>query len=122
MEGLLADLRFDRGLLDLRGVQMGGPSVGISLEGQIDMPAQQVSLAGTLAPFNFVGQAVEDIPLFGELLTGTRREGFLAADFTVNGPFAGPVVSVNPLTALAPGILREMFNEIIGNISPHERR
>lgn len=119
MEGMLADLRFDRGLLDLRRVQLAGPSVGISMEGQIDMPAQQISIAGTLAPFNFLGQAVEDIPLFGELLTGTKREGFLAADFTVNGAFAGPVVSVNPLTALAPGILREMFNEIIGNISPH---
>ena len=122
MEGMSADLRFDRGLLDLRKVQLAGPSVGISLEGQIDMPAQQISLAGTLAPFNFLGQALEDIPLFGELLTGTKREGFLAADFTVNGAFAGPVVSVNPLTALAPGILREMFNEIIGNISPHESR
>ncbi len=122
MEGMLADIRFDRGLLDLRGVQLGGPSVGISLEGQIDLPAQQISIAGTLAPFNFVGQAVEKIPLFGELLTGTKGEGFLAADFTVNGGFAGPVVSVNPLTALAPGILREMFNEIIGNISPHETR
>ncbi len=119
MEGMLADVRFDRGLLDLRRVQLAGPSVGISMEGQIDMPAQQISIAGTLAPFNFLGRAVEDIPLFGELLTGTKREGFLAADFTVNGAFAGPVVSVNPLTALAPGILREMFNEIIGNVSPH---
>ena len=121
MDGMIAKLRFDRGLLDLRDVEIAGPSIGISLNGQIDMQTRQVALGGALAPFNFLSQAVENIPLIGEILTGTRGEGILAADFSLTGHFENIIVNVNPLTALAPGILREMFNDLSGNISPFER-
>ena len=40
----------------------------------------------------------------------TRKgEGLFGFSFTVKGKAADPVVSVNPLSGIAPGFLREIF-------------
>ena len=53
--------------------------------------------------------AVGGIPLFGQLLAGPKGEGVLGITFRIVGPMAQPQVIVNPLSMIAPGIFREMF-------------
>ena len=48
-------------------------------------------------------------PLIGTILTGGEGQGLLAANYRMSGPAADPQVSVNPLSALAPGFLRQLF-------------
>ena len=45
----------------------------------------------------------------GQVLSGSRSDAALAATFSVTGPFAAPRVSVNPLSALVPGMVRDLF-------------
>jgi hypothetical protein len=54
--------------------------------------------------------ALDEIPLLGALLTGGEGEGILAMTFSVTGPLEEPVFTVNPLSLLAPGILRSVFS------------
>jgi hypothetical protein len=42
-------------------------------------------------------------------LLGGRGQGIFAANFRVAGPMSDPGISVNPLSALAPGFLRGLF-------------
>ena len=50
------------------------------------------------------------IPLLGDLFTGGEKGGgVFAATYRMHGPTEEPKVEVNPLSALAPGFLRELF-------------
>ncbi|NWG91879.1 MAG: hypothetical protein HXY21_05155 [Parvularculaceae bacterium] len=54
---------------------------------------------------SFLGKA----PLIGDLFVNRKGEGLLALSYEVEGAAAEPRVTVNPLSALAPGVLRRMF-------------
>ncbi len=97
------DARFRLGpeLIVLQEGSAVGPSMGISLDGYIDLASQQVDLQGVLSPIyilNGIGQ-----------LVSRRGEGLIGFNFNLRGPFSGPRVTVNPLSALTPGIFRDIF-------------
>ena len=50
-----------------------------------------------------------NIPLIGNFLLGGEGQGLFAAAFRASGPLDDPTISVNPLSALAPGMLRNLF-------------
>jgi hypothetical protein len=49
------------------------------------------------------------VPLFGPLLGGGQYEGLFAVNFRVAGQASAPTLTVNPLSAVAPGFLRKLF-------------
>ena len=51
----------------------------------------------------------------GDLLVGEEDGGVFAMNFKLSGPLDDPVVSVNPLSVLAPGFLRRLFSADFGN-------
>jgi hypothetical protein len=53
---------------------------------------------------------LDNIPLIGDILSGGKGEGIFAMTFTVRGTLDEPEISVNPLSLLAPGILRKVFS------------
>ena len=56
-----------------------------------------------------------NIPIIGTILTGTEEgSGIFAATYKMKGSLENPEVKVNPLSALAPGIFRNLFG-IFGN-------
>jgi len=53
---------------------------------------------------------LNNIPVIGEALSGGKGEGVFAATYKVEGTYPENVdVSVNPLSMLAPGFLRNVF-------------
>ena len=50
-----------------------------------------------------------NIPLIGKLFSPEEGGGLFAARYTMRGKLDDPTVFVNPLSALTPGFLREMF-------------
>lgn len=86
-----------------------GAALGISASGSVDRVQDQMALNGMLVPAYVLNEIIGAIPLIGTLLTGGEGEGFLASEFSVAGPLEKPVVTVNPLTALTPGIFRNLF-------------
>ncbi|MNL22238.1 hypothetical protein D3C87_1435730 [compost metagenome] len=51
----------------------------------------------------------QKLPILGPLLGGRDGEGLVGVTFAVRGPLDKPQFLVNPLSLLAPGIFREMF-------------
>jgi len=78
-----------------------GASVGISMDGYYRLADKRMDMQGVVSPvylLNGIGEAF------------TRPgEGLIGMNYTLKGPSSDPAVSVNPLSALAPGFLREMF-------------
>lgn len=86
-----------------------GSSIGVTLNGILDFDADTANLGGTLVPAYSFNRAIGKIPVIGSLLTGGENEGVFAATYRVAGPLEKPKISVNPLSALAPGFLRNLF-------------
>ena len=97
-------------LLTIRDGQTSGASLGLTFEGSIDNWRNTLDLNGTIIPVSDVNKLLAVIPLVGDILTGGGK-GVFAATYTIRGPKDRPDVSVNPLSVLAPGILRKIFFE-----------
>lgn len=78
-----------------------GASMGISMEGYYFLDRGEMEMQGVFSPI-FVINAL------GEMLT-RRGEGLFGFNYRLSGPARDPQVWVNPLSALAPGMLRDVF-------------
>jgi len=67
------------------------------------------NLHGTLVPFSFFNSIINVIPLLGDGITGGEGQGVIAASYTVKGTLGEPDISVNPVSLLTPGFLRNLF-------------
>ncbi len=95
--------------IELKDVQAPGSVVGLTLEGRVNMGTNESNLVGTLVPFSFVNSIIGSIPLLGDVITGGSGQGVIAASFSVRGDLSDPEVSVNPVSLLTPGFLRNLF-------------
>jgi hypothetical protein len=96
-------------LISLNGLRAYGGALGINASGNIDRASGQMSIAGTLVPAYTLNSVLGNIPVIGNLLLGGEGQGIFAANFRLYGQRDDPKVSVNPLSTLAPGILRNLF-------------
>jgi hypothetical protein len=98
------------GKMAVRDGVVRGPLVGATIEGQINYVKNDVHLRGTFVPFyglnNMFG--LGQIPIVG-LFLGGKNEGLLGITYEAVGPPNAPRISVNPVTAIAPGLLRKFI-------------
>ena len=124
LTGILGELQGERGItfsrfempfslvenmLTVRDARTSGFELGVNAEGTVDLETDRVDISGTIVPAYTLNTLVESIPVLGELLTGGEGEGLIAAQYQVGGTTAEPVIKVDPLSALAPNFLRELF-------------
>jgi hypothetical protein len=93
----------------LDDVRTAGGALGLNVEGTLDFAANQVDLRGTVVPFSFFNSIISNIPIVGDIITGGKGGGLVAATYQAKGPVQKPEISVNPVSFLAPGILRRIF-------------
>ncbi len=113
-EGILFDsimipFSLTDGVLDLDEAIARSPLVAVKVEGRVDAPGDRLALVGVISPAYGVTGALDEVPLLGTLLSGGEGEGIFAMTFQVGGSLADPSFEVNPLSFLAPGILRGVF-------------
>lgn len=93
----------------LQEAYMKGPLLGATLRGKVDFRTKRVNIGGTYIPLQGINGALGDIPVIGQLLSGTQGEGVLGMTFAVQGQTTSPQVIVNPFSLVAPGIFRDIF-------------
>ncbi len=107
-----ADFTRFPGKMAVRDGVVRGPLVGATIEGQIDYSKDDVHLRGTFVPFyglnNMFGSIFGNVPILGDLLGG-KNEGLLGITYEAVGPPGAPRVSINPVTAITPGLLRKFI-------------
>jgi hypothetical protein len=106
---LSGDFSLQDGIVTLRQGRTYGGAIGINASGILDIDKNAVDLTGTLVPAYTLNSILGYIPLVGNLLQGGAGQGLFAASFHASGPLDDPSITVNPLTALAPGFLRNLF-------------
>jgi AsmA-like C-terminal region len=106
---LKADLSLYDGKLGLSHARAYGGAMGVNVDGSFDLDAGKVDLDGTLVPAYTLNSALGNVPILGDLLMGGEGQGLFAANFRMGGQIEKPTITVNPLSPLAPGFLRNLF-------------
>ncbi|MBT5515496.1 MAG: hypothetical protein HOK25_15650 [Rhodospirillaceae bacterium] len=107
---LQVPFELNQGTFHLKEARATGAALGFTASGKVFRHADVVDLEGTVIPAYALNSVFGRIPLLGDILTGGEEGGgVFAARYTMTGPTEEPIVSVNPLSALTPGILRNVF-------------
>jgi len=95
--------------IELSDASASGPSIGVTLAGYYDRDREELDVAGTLVPAYSVNTVLGNVPVLGDLFVSRKGEGFLGLTYRIQGQPEEARVFVNPLSALAPGFLRRLF-------------
>jgi hypothetical protein len=106
----IVNMRKDGDIITLAEGRLAGESIGLTVEGSINMAQNTLDLTGTVLPFYMINNIFANIPLLGDLLTNNKKEGLIALRYSVRGNQDDPDVMVNPLSVLTPGFLRQFFD------------
>ncbi|KAA2235278.1 YhdP family protein [Salinarimonas soli] len=112
--------------IDFRDAVISGAQVGFTLAGWLDQGRDVMDVSGTFVPAYGLNNAFAQVPLLGTILGGGSNEGLFAVNFRVAGRTGAPNLTVNPLSAIAPGIFRKLFgagsNDANGPLPPLPER
>ena len=97
------------GQVAIESLNAAGPLIGASVRGMMDFRTRSLSLGGTYVPLSGLNRALAGIPLVGGILTGPKGDGIIGITFAVDGSMEKPNVIINPLSMVAPGLFREIF-------------
>jgi hypothetical protein len=105
-----AEFSRQTGQLTIKEGLLAGPTIGATIEGSINYPANQVRMSGTFVPVYGLNNMFGQIPIVGLVLGGGSNEGLIGITYEVVGSPTAPVLRVNPISAMAPGVLRKIFD------------
>ena len=111
---LRVDFTRSLGRFTVRDGLVKGPAIGATVDGYIDYNRDDVRMQGTFVPLYGLNNMFGQIPIVG-LFLGGSNEGLLGVTYQVVGPPSTPVLRVNPISAVAPGLLRKFFEFPSGN-------
>jgi hypothetical protein len=97
--------------INLYDGRTSGASIRLTFGGIINQTENNIDISGTFVPVAEINKFVSKIPILGELLTGGKDGGIIAATYAIKGPSEKPSVTINPLSVLAPGFLRSILFE-----------
>ena len=106
---LRAPFSVGHGQFVLHAASIEGPLVSATMRGKIDFRTRQLQVGGTFTPLSTLNKLFSEIPLFGDIVTGPRREGVFAMTYALQGGLENPQLIVNPFSAITPGITRELM-------------
>ena len=111
------------GKLALRDGVVWGPAMGATLEGELNYARDDVRLKGTFIPAYALNNFLARVPIVGLIIGGGQNEGIFGMTYEVAGPPGNATLRVMPMSMLAPGIFRKIFefrgnNEIDRNSLP----
>ncbi len=107
--GLRAEFIRQNGQLTIREGVVKGPMVGGTIEGSIDYPGNQVRMSGTFVPMYGLNNIFGQIPIVGVIIGGGSNEGLIGVTYELVGTPGQPVLRVNPISAVFPGVTRKIF-------------
>lgn len=86
-----------------------GPTIGATFQGILYDAAGNITMTGTFMPGYGLNRLFSDVPILGAVLGNGRDRGLIGITFKVEGNAKRPRIIVNPISVIAPGIFRSIF-------------
>lgn len=109
-----APFEYKHRVLSVKEGKAFGNVMGITGNGSYDRGLEEVNVKGVIAPAYSINTFIGKIPLVGGLLAGKDGTVF-AANYTITGDLTDPKISINPLSALSPSSLKDLFSSLFGD-------
>ncbi|MGI0527820.1 DUF3971 domain-containing protein [Rhizobium giardinii] len=104
-----ANVMLDDGLIAVDGGVVRGNDIGATFQGTVRDKNGNMDMTGTFMPAYGLNRLFGELPLIGVLLGNGRDRGLLGITFKLTGPFVKPNLTINPLSIIAPGVFRSIF-------------
>ena len=95
--------------LELEEGAIRGPDVGSTFQGTLYDKNDQMRITGTFMPAYAANTLLTGIPIIGLVLGNGRDRGLIGVTYILEGDSKKPNIRVNPLSAIAPGRIRQIF-------------
>lgn len=86
-----------------------GPDIGATFGGLIRKADGAIDITGTIIPVYALNSALGEIPILGNVITGGKGQGIIGITFALGGTVEKSKFQMNPVSAIAPGFLRKLF-------------
>ncbi len=86
-----------------------GSAMGASFGGRLDLATSRIAITGTYLPAYQLNNLFGKLPIIGLAFGGSQSGGLIGVTFKIDGTMSQPRVYINPLSAVAPGIFRKIF-------------
>ncbi|MBC7282271.1 DUF3971 domain-containing protein [Hoeflea sp.] len=86
-----------------------GPQIGASFQGLVRDASGNTDMTGTLMLAYGINRLFAELPVIGLLLGNGRDQGLFGITFRLAGKTESPMLQVNPLSLIAPGVFRSIF-------------
>jgi hypothetical protein len=104
-----ASLLYRNGSLSVENGVVRGEQIGATFQGLVRDAKGNMDMTGTFMPAYGLNRLFGELPLIGAILGNGRDRGLLGITFKLEGQFDKPKLTVNPLSLIAPGIFRQIF-------------
>lgn len=104
-----AALVYREGSLSVANGVVRGEQIGATFQGKLRDAGGNMEMTGTFMPAYGLNRLFGELPLIGAILGNGRDRGLLGITFKLEGPFDKPRLTVNPLSLIAPGVFRQIF-------------
>ncbi len=114
----VSKVRFSRGSADIAKSEnslsltdgiLRGDLIGLAFKGTAYDPSGNINMTGTFMPAYGLNRIFGEIPLLGQLLGNGEERGLIGITFRLSGKAKSPQLTVNPISLIAPGIFRQIF-------------
>lgn len=95
-------VRIENGVV--RGEQVGATFQGVLRDGN-----GQMNMTGTFMPAYGLNRLFAELPIIGLFLGNGKDRGLIGITFRLSGPTEQPGLQINPLSLIAPGVFRSIF-------------
>lgn len=106
---LTANVSMAEKLLIVRRGRIQGGDAGASFEGIVYDPRNRTNMTGTFLPAYGLNKIVSKIPIIGLFTGNGSKRGLIGITFKLRGAYRNPELIVNPVSILAPGVFRKIF-------------
>lgn len=108
-DDLKADIIKAPSRLEVEKGWLRNSQIGLTFDGILFDEADRMNLRGTFMPLFALSRVIGEIPLIGDIFSNGKNSGLIGITYRLRGPSNNPGIAVNPLSIVAPGIFREIF-------------
>lgn len=104
-----ARIVYRQGAFSVENGVVRGEQIGATFQGVLRDASGNMDMTGTFMPAYGLNRLFAELPIIGTLLGNGRDRGLLGITFKVAGSFEKPEMTINPLSIIAPGVFRQIF-------------
>lgn len=97
------------GALSVENGVVRGVQVGATFQGTLKDASGKMDMTGTFMPAYGLNRLFAEVPIVGFILGNGSDRGLIGITFRLTGSFDKPNMQINPLSIIAPGVFRQIF-------------